>query len=104
MAVADLEQMQVHGAGIGMREHQGSACAARGADGAEQVAPRTTLVTRGSRTRAALSPHPGQRALLADPALVLPPQLQRLVAGVRRQGCFHEGGEVALKDACAAAS
>jgi hypothetical protein len=42
--------------------------------------------------------------LLSDAGLVLPPQLQRFGLGVLRQRILYEGGEVALKDACATAS
>jgi hypothetical protein len=34
----------------------------------------------------------------------LPPQFERLAARVLREGCRYESDEVALKDACAAAS
>ena len=65
---------------------------------------------RYSTGRAALAvaspfgPDAGQRALLADPRLILPSELQRLAAGVLWQGRVYEGGEVDLKDAGAAPS
>ena len=70
----------------------------------EILTPGVALVARRCGARATLSPDPGQRALLPDPGLVLPPHFQRFAAGVLRQGRFYEGGEVALKDACAAGS
>jgi hypothetical protein len=60
------------------------------------------LVARAVASRAGRNA--GERALLADPGLILPPYFQRLAAGVPRQRCVYEGGEVALKDARAAAS
>ena len=57
---------------------------------------------------AAFRPDAGECSLLADAVddlrslTVLPPRLQRLAAGVLGQGLVYGGGEVALKDACAA--
>src|SRR5215207_3533089 len=101
---ADLGQVQVHHVGVGERQHERGASAAGWADRAEQVGPGIALVPRRRRPGAALGPHPGQRALLADAGLVLPPEFQRLAAGALRQRRVYEGGEVALKDAWAAAS
>ena len=62
------------------------------------------LIPRCHGSRAALCPSPGQGSLLADAGLLLPQEFERLAAGVLWQRCVCEGGEVALKDAWAAAS
>jgi hypothetical protein len=51
------------------------------------------LVTGRDRARAALGPNTGERALLANASLVLPPELERLSASVLRQPLVYEGGE-----------
>jgi hypothetical protein len=51
------------------------------------------LIVGRDRARAALGPDPGQRALLANASLVLPPELQRLAAGMLRQPLVYEGGK-----------
>jgi hypothetical protein len=70
---ADLGEVQGHGFGVGDREDQGRGSAALRTNGAEDVDPFIALVARGTRTRSALGPDPCQRALLADPRLVLEP-------------------------------
>jgi hypothetical protein len=92
-AGADLGEVQVHHVGIGRRQHQPRARAARWADRAEQVGPGIALVAGRDRARAALGPEAGERALLANASLVLPPELQRLSASVLRQSLVYEGGE-----------
>ena len=101
---ADLGQVWVHHVGIGGGQDQGGSDAASRAYRAKQVSPGTALIAGRWGPGAALGPNSGQRALLADAGLVLPPELQRLAAGVLWQCCAYKGGEVALKDACAAAS
>jgi hypothetical protein len=96
--------MQVHHFGVGERQHEGGSNAAGRADRAQQVCPGVALIPRCNGARAAFSPHPGQRALLANSGLVLPPELERFAASVLWQGCVYKGGEVASKDACAAGS
>lgn len=103
-AVADLGEVEVHHVGIGEGQHQRCACAARRADRAEQVSPAIALVARRCRSRSALGPDPGERTLLTDARLVLPPELDRLGPGVLRQRRIYEGGEVSPKDAWRAAS
>jgi len=101
---ADLGQVQVHHRGVGSRQYQGSTETMRRTDRSKQIRPVVALVAWCRGTRASLGPDPGQRALLADAGFVLPPDLQRLAAGVLRQGRVYEAGEAGLKDACAPAS
>lgn len=42
----DLDEMQVHGVGIGMRQDEGGTDVAVGADGAEEIGPLVALVAR----------------------------------------------------------
>lgn len=101
---ADLIEVQAHHLGVGKRQHQPSSGATARADRTEDVGPRIALIAGCRGSRAALGPDPGQGSLLTDPGLVLPPEFERLAAGVLWQRLVYEGGEVALKDACAAAS
>ena len=100
----DLLEMQAHRFGVGVGHHQGGAGGALGTDGAEDVGPIVAAVARRPRARADAGPDAGQRAFLADPGLVLEPDLQRLVAGRGRQGVAYDVGEVFLKASCAASS
>ena len=70
-AFADFGQMLVHGVDTDDRHDQGGADAACRADGAEQVGPGEPPVAPDARTRAALGPDPGQRALLANAGFIL---------------------------------
>jgi hypothetical protein len=101
---ANLDQMQVHHLGVGAGQDERRAGPACRADRPKQIGPGIALVAGCWGTRAALGPEPGQGALLSDAGFILPPQIQRLGLGVRRQRIVYEGGEVALKDAWAAAS
>ena len=96
----DVGQVQVHGFGIGLG--QASATAARRTDSAEQISPIVTLVARCWRPAAALRQDAGQRALLTDTGFVLPPDLDRLAACVRRNTAGNQIGEVFLNASCAA--
>ena len=79
-AVANFNQMLVHGRDADGRHDQRGAGAARRADGAEQVGPGEPSeppVALDPRTRAALGPDAGQRALLANAGFILKPNLDR---------------------------
>jgi hypothetical protein len=80
-AAGDLGEMVVHRAGVGEGHDEARGDAALRADGAEDVGPLVAGVARRPRPRAALRPDPGQRALLADPRLVLEPDLERSAPG-----------------------
>ena len=82
----DFDGVQVHHTGIGEWRYVGGAGAAGRASGAQDVRPRIASVARRYGSGATFGPYPGQRALLADAGFVLPPELQRLAAGVLGQG------------------
>ena len=63
---ADLNQMQVHRLGIGLRQDKGCAGAARRTDRAEDVGPAIALIARRRGSGALFRPDVGQAALLAD--------------------------------------
>ena len=93
-----LGEMQVHRLGIAGRQDQGRALALLGADRAEDVGRGGTLVTRSAGTRAALRPAAGDLVLLADPSLVLEPNLYCLdVDRLPARDCLQARGEVFLK-------
>ena len=78
-AVANFNQMLVHGRDADGRHDQRGAGAARRADGAEQVGPGEPSeppVALDPRSRAALGPV-GQRALLANAGFILKPDFDR---------------------------
>ena len=76
-ALADFGQMFVHGLDADCRHDQRGAGAARRADGAEQVSPGKPPIAPDARTRAALGPDAGQRALLANAGFILKPDFDR---------------------------
>jgi hypothetical protein len=69
--LANFGEMFVHGLDADRRHDQRGAGAARRADGAEQVGPGEPPVAPDARTRAALGPDAGQRALLANAGFIL---------------------------------
>ena len=77
---ADLLEVQLHRLGVGVRQHQGSAGGALGADGGEDIGPFIARVARAAWPRTDPRPNPGQRTLLADPRFVLEADFQRLGA------------------------
>ena len=77
-ALADFSQMLVHGFDVDGGQHQAAANATGRADGTEQIRPAEAPVAPRTRTGAAPGPDAGQRALLANPCLVLKPDLDQL--------------------------
>ena len=78
---ADSREMQRHGFGV-RRRHDQACCDATLRTGcAEQVGPVVALVVRRAGPRSTLGPDAGQRALLADPGLILEPDFDRLAFG-----------------------
>jgi len=79
--------MLVHGVDIDNRHDRAAPVPACRADGAEQVGPGEPPVAPDARTRAALGPDAGQRALLANAGFILEPDFDRpvgkLPAGLR---------------------
>ena len=68
-----------------MGNHNGGATAARGTDGAEEMGEAEAEIALGLEPLALSAPQPGQRALLADPHLVLEPKFDRCHFGVDRR-------------------
>ena len=79
---ADLLQMQAHGLGIDIRQHQPGADGPLRADCTEQVGPSIATVARRSGPGAPARPDPGQGALLAHSGLIGKPDLDRLAGSV----------------------
>ena len=103
-AFADFGQMLVHGVDIDNRHDQGGAGAACRADGAEQVGPGEPPVAPDARTRAALGPDAGQRALLANAGFILKPDFDRPAGKLLRDCGACQLSEVFLKASCASRS
>ena len=94
----NLGEMQVYRLGIASRQDQSRALALLGADRAEDVGGGGALVTRSARAGAALGPAAGDLVLLADPSLVLEPNLYCLdVDRLLARDCVQARGEVFLK-------
>ncbi len=68
---ADRSEMQRHGLGVRRRHDQTCCDAALRTGRAKQVGPIVALVVRRAGPCATLGPDAGQRALLADPGLIL---------------------------------
>ena len=102
--LADLGQMQGHGLFVGERHDEGGAGAAGRADSAEDVGPAVSAVARSGWSATLFRPDVGQRALLADPGFVLPPEFDRLAASVLGNRGGDQGGEVFLCASIAATS
>ena len=86
--------MGLHGLGVGEGQGEGRADAARWADGAEQIGALVALVGRLPRPRAAPGPLPDEAVLLADPGLVLEPDLDlRRLRGMFARCAFSVRGK-----------
>ena len=79
-AFPDFNQVLVHGFNVDGRQDQRGAGAAGRADGTEQIRPVEAPVAQRARAGAAPGPDAGQRALLANPCLVLEPDFNRLAS------------------------
>lgn len=90
----DLFQMQGHGVGGAAGQDQGGALSFGRADGAEDVDRAGSLIVRRRRPCAAARPAAGDLVLLADPRLVLEPDLYGLAGGVARRDRRQDIGEV----------
>ena len=97
----DLVEMELHGRGVALGEHEPGALALGGADGAEDVGRLGALVVRRAGPGAAARPAPGDLVLLADARLVLPPDLYRGAGRQARPERRQLFGEVFLKAASA---
>jgi len=97
----DFIEMPLHGFGVAAGQDEGRADAAPGTDGAEDVGRLRALVLGRRGPAAASRPAPRELGLLADPGLVLPPNLY---AGVGREpgaDRFQLGRKVFLKSSTA---
>ena len=104
----DLGEMQAHRLGVAVRQDQRCPFAVLGADCAEDVGRRGTLIMRCAGTAATLGPTTGDLVLLADPV----DRLRRSTVGepdfyigrcdvLRRGDFFQAGGETFLKSSTA---
>src|SRR3979490_2482642 len=96
--------MQRHGLGVRGRHDQACCDATLRTGRAEQVGPVVALVVRRAGPRSTLGPDASQRALLADPCLILEPDFDRLAFGAigdLRRDCR---GEVFLNVSWASSS
>jgi hypothetical protein len=100
----DLLQMPLHGLGVAFGQDEGGADAAARADGAEDVGRSGSLIPGGSRPGAPLGPSAGDLVLLADPGLVLEPDLDLGADGEPRSDRGYPVGEVFLNAAMASGS
>ena len=96
--------MELHGLGVGEGQGERRADAARRADGAEQVGALVALVGRLARPRAAPGPLPDEAVLLADPGLVLEPDLDRRALGQVGEMRLQRAREVFLNASMISAS
>lgn len=94
----DLREVQVHRFGVAGRQNQGSALTLLGADRAEDVGGSGALISGGAWAGAALGPTTSDLVLLADPSLVLEPNLYCLdVDRLFARDGIQARGEVFLK-------
>ena len=94
----NLGEMQVHRLGVAGRQDQGRTLALFRADGAEDICRGGALIAGSARAGAALGPAAGDLVLLADPSLVLEPNLYCLdINRLPARDCLQARGEVFLK-------
>ena len=101
---ADLGEMHRHNFRIGRGRDDGRRGGALRADGAEDIGPFVSLITRRARARSAFCPDAGQCALLPNAGFVLEPDFERLAFGALGELFRERRGEVFLKASCAASS
>lgn len=85
----DLVEMGLHGPGIGERHDESCPDTASRADRSEEIGALVALIGRLARSGSASRPLPDQAVLLADPRLVLEPNLDWLA--------LRDMGEVGLQ-------
>ena len=90
----DFRQVQAHRLRVASRQDQGRALALLGADRPEDVDRTRPLIMRGAGPGAPSGPAAGDLVLLADPGLVLKPQLYRGAVREARPDRLQGGGEV----------
>ena len=100
----DLIEVKLHGFGVAERQNQGSAGSVFGADRTEQIGRLGSLIMRGSGTRALPGPAISELVLLADPHLVLEPDLYRCTRRKLGADFCHAVGKVFLNASTASGS
>ncbi len=100
----DFRQMQRHRGGIAAWQDEAGGAPLGRADGAEDVGRASALIVRRRGSRPAPRPSPGDLVLLANPGLVLEPDLYRLARRVAPGDLIEARGEVFLNAAMASAS
>jgi len=72
---ADLAEMRLHRGGVAEGHDEAGTFALGGTDRPEKIGPGRALVVRCPRAGPAPRPSPGQLVLLADPRLILAPEI-----------------------------
>src|SRR3954465_2108912 len=93
--------MQAHGGRVASGHDQGCALALLRADRPEDGDRTRPLIVGGAGRGPPPGPPPGDLVLLADPGLVLPPQLDRGALREARPDRLQGGGETFLKSSSA---
>lgn len=101
---ADLGEVNVHRACIGIGHNEPGAEGTRWTDRAEKIGPAVAAIARRTRPRALLCPYAPERTLLTDSGFILHPDLERLGAGVVRQRSFDLIGKAFFHAVWAAGS
>ena len=92
----DLPEMERHRRGITFWQYQGRTDAPSRADGPKDIGGAGALILGSDGARSALRPAPGDLVLLADPGLVLPPNLYGRAWGEPALDLRHPGREAFL--------
>ena len=100
----DLCQMQRHRGGVAARQHKTRRCAARWADRAKDIGRAGALIVGCAGSRSPPRPSSGNLVLLADPSLVLEPNLYRFANRLPLGDLRQLGSEVFLNSATASPS
>src|SRR6202048_2762935 len=79
--LADGVEMRLHGLGVGLRHDEGDAGVAARTDGGEHIGVLLALILWVARAGSLLGPLVDEAVLLADPHLVLEPDLNRRFRG-----------------------
>jgi hypothetical protein len=93
----DLFKMHAHRLAVAAGHEDACSLAFRGADCADDPCRGASLIARSRGARAALGPAPGELGLLADPGLILPPQLHGRSLGKALADLRQTGGKAFLK-------
>ena len=100
----DFGEMQRHGGGIAARQHKAGRCAARWADRAKDIGRAGALIVGCGGSRSPPRPSSRNLVLLADPSLVLEPDLYRFAGRFPLADRRQVGSEVFLNSAMASPS